>query len=147
MASTMIVTLGESMYSFSLLSMCVFNSPGLMPEACISCTRGNEMRPSGRTRTLRVKSGSFHTNTSRMSLGWITYRGTGLLTGAAGAASLPFCAWTLGVKAKHRTNTRHALCNIWFHQQSLKAERLVRKNYRGVLAGEWRENRFSHSAT
>src|SRR6188474_1733700 len=91
-------TSGEGMYSASCSVRCWRRSIGVSPDACTSLTRGNDSLPSGRTGTVRHKSGQFfHTVISRTSSGPIRYslvmstalalRTTGATRGAGGAAA------------------------------------------------------------
>src|SRR5215471_1691401 len=68
----------------ALISAC--NWTGLRPLARMSPASGKEIRPSGRTTTLREISGSFHTFTARRSSGPITYSSEA----AGGAAGVVF---------------------------------------------------------
>src|SRR5678815_940757 len=90
-------TSGEGMYSASCSVRCWRRSIGVSPDACTSLTSGSDSFPSGRTGTVRHRSGQFfHTVMSRTSSGPIRYsfviatalalRTTGATRGAVGAA-------------------------------------------------------------
>src|SRR5262245_19657217 len=102
-------TSGEGMYSASWSVRCWRRSIGVNPDACTSLTSGSDSFPSGRTGTVRLRSGQFfHTVMSRTSSGPIRYsfvistalvlrttgatRAAGDTAGAGAAASGPDAA-------------------------------------------------------
>src|SRR5262245_43235914 len=91
-------TSGEGMYSASCAVRCWRRSIGVSPDACTSLTSGSDIFQSGRTGTVRHRSGQFfHTVMSRTSSGPIRYsfvmstasalRTTGATRGAGAAAA------------------------------------------------------------
>src|SRR5262249_55471754 len=67
------VTRGSAMYFFNFSVTDSANCIGVRPAACTSSSNGIEIFPSGRTGSVAVRSGSFHTLMCSVSSAPITY--------------------------------------------------------------------------